>query len=89
MSIKVSAKHEVTKKSIFHASPFRGELLLAPGMRPQVAVDHASHAPGLKKVLKEVIDRSDLKALIAVLQAIHDELAPKDEAAEVKQGDDQ
>ncbi|MFW0772501.1 hypothetical protein ACLRGI_04965 [Paenarthrobacter nitroguajacolicus] len=79
MSPKITAKHEVTKKSTFHASPFRGELLLAPGMRPQVSVDHASHAPGLKKVLKEVIDASDLEALIAVLQAIHDELTPRDD----------
>ncbi|NWL13285.1 hypothetical protein DM793_18635 [Paenarthrobacter nitroguajacolicus] len=82
MSPKITAKHEVTKKSIFRADPFRGELLMEPGMRPQVMVDRVSHAPGLRVLLKDVMDPSELVALIAVLQAIQDELMPKDDVTE-------
>jgi len=82
MSPKITAVHEVTKKSVFRSDPFRGELLLEPRTRPRLMVDRTSHAPGLRVILKDHIDLSELEALIAVLQAIRDELTPKDDVTD-------
>ena len=73
---KIRTNHEVTRKSTFSANPFRGELLLEPGKRPQVIVERTSHSPGINRTIKETMDFLEIEVLIAILEAIADELRP-------------
>lgn len=82
MSPKITATHEHTKRSKFLAQPFRGELLLEPKTRPQVTIERSSHGPGIRPLIKDVLDLSEIEVLIDLLGAIAEELRPKDEVTE-------
>ncbi|BCW61878.1 hypothetical protein [Arthrobacter sp. StoSoilB22] len=86
MSPKITAQHELTKRSTFAAVPFRAVLLLEPRMRPQVTVARSTNGQVISTLIKEVLDLSEIEVLIEILGAIAEELRPteasSDEASE-------